>query len=72
MVGVGIALFVTLTALLLKGFSLGGLSAMLVVNHAHQYIGPEVNVAVDSVVPTSAGEIIFGSYVGQSLPAPNS
>lgn len=50
MVGVGIALFVTLTALLLKGFSLGGLSAMLVVNHAHQYIGPEVNVAVDSVV----------------------
>ena len=37
--------------------------SMLVVNHAHEYIGEEVQVEVDSVVPTSGGKMVFASCV---------
>lgn len=37
--------------------------SMLVVNHAREQIGQEVQVEVDSVVPTSGGKMVFASCV---------
>jgi uncharacterized protein YacL len=35
---------------------------MLVVNHARQFIGKEIQVEVDSVVPSSGGKMVFATH----------
>jgi uncharacterized protein YacL len=46
------------------GQAIGYLSdgSMLVVNNGRQWIGQEVQVEVDSVVPSSGGKMVFASY----------
>ncbi|NBB78024.1 MAG: twitching motility protein PilT [Verrucomicrobia bacterium] len=36
--------------------------SMLVVNHARQFIGKEIQVEVDSVVPSSGGKMVFATH----------
>lgn len=36
--------------------------SMLVVNHAREYIGKEIRVEIDSVVPSSGGKMVFATH----------
>jgi hypothetical protein len=42
---------------------------MIVVNRARRLVGQELQVAIDSVLQTSAGRMAFAEVVGRTQPA---